>query len=399
LADRKLKIAFIGTKGVPAKWGGIEKYIEKVGQRLAERGHEVTVFASKWYCAGYKESVYAGMHIFRVPSLRFQATDALTNGFWASKAIITGPFEIAHFHGLASYLYVPVVKRAGKLTVTTTHAMESNWENKKYNLLGRWVIKRAFKLGVKHAHATTTVAGHLKDKIRRKFDTDPVLLPSGLEQMHWHPPQIIKNKYDLHGDDFLLFLGRIDPIKRIDWVLDLARRVDANIRLVVAGGAQDSKTEAYLQSLKQKAGNDPNVIFTGPVAGQEKAELFGNCLIFLAPSADEGLPITVLEAAAYAKCCIVSDLPAFQAVIENRQTGFLFPKNNRESFIATVQQLIHSPEQLIRVGEAARNRLAPQFSWDRTAKRTEELYYQLFETERLNSNRRSSLGDRETKNG
>jgi glycosyltransferase involved in cell wall biosynthesis len=99
-----------------------------------------------------------------------------------------------------------------------------------------------------------------------------------------------------------LFLGRIDPIKRIDWVLDLAGLIDVNIRLVVAGGVQDSKTEAYLRSLKQKADKDPIVIFTGPVAGREKAELFGNCLLFLAPSAGEGLPITVLEAAAYGKC-------------------------------------------------------------------------------------------------
>jgi len=141
------------------------------------------------------------------------------------------------------------------------------------------------------------------------------------------------------------------------------------------------------------------VVFTGPVAGQEKAELFGNCIMFLAPSADEGLSITVLEAAAYGKCCIVSDLPAFQAVIENRQTGFLFPKDNKESFINTVQQLIHTPAHLKEVGQRARSRLTPQFNWDRAAKRTEELYYKLIKAERLNSNRRSTLGDQETKYG
>jgi glycosyltransferase involved in cell wall biosynthesis len=379
VTKRKIKIAYIGTKGIPAKWGGIEKYIEEVGKRMVTRGHEVTVFSSKWYCQNYENSLYQGMRIERVPSIQLQATDALTNALWSSLAIIKGNYDIAHFHGLASYYYIPIVKKAGKITITTTHEMESNWENTKYNFLGRLVIKQAFKLGVKHAHYTTTVAQHLKDKIKSIFGREALLLPSGLDRVEYQALDVIKRKYGLHGKDYLLFLGRIDPIKRVEWILDLASILDESIYLVIAGGAQDSSTEAYLKDLKQKAGPDSNIIFTGPVSGREKAELFSNCLLFLAPSMDEGLPLTVLEAISYGQCCIVSDLPAFRTVIENGVTGFLFPTNDKDQFMAMVANLIQTPQKLKLIGKEAKRKITPAFDWDQTVKQTEWLYNQLLD--------------------
>ncbi len=379
MTKRKIKIAYIGTKGIPAKWGGIEKYIEEVGRRMVTRGHDVTVFGSKWYCDKYEEPLYLGMQIQRVPSIKLQATDALTNAFWAALATIKGKYDIAHFHGLASYFYIPMVKKSGKITITTTHAMESNWENTKYNLLGRLVIKQAFKFGIRHAHHTTTVAQHLKDKIKSNYGREALLLPSGLDRVAYQAPDVIKRKYSLYGKDYLLFLGRIDPIKRVEWVLDLSSMLDKNIYMVIAGGAQDSSTEAYLHYLKQKARPDTNVIFTGPVFGREKAELFSNCLMFLAPSMDEGLPLTVLEAIAYGKCCIVSDLPAFRTVIENGLTGFLFPKNDKDQFIATVANLIPAAQKLELIGKTAKQKITSAFDWEKTAERTERLYNQLLD--------------------
>ena len=376
---RKLSIAYVGTKGIPARWGGIETYVEQVGKRLAERGHHITVFSSLWYSAGFKGSQYCGMRIARVPSLRLQATDALTNGFFASWAVMHGAYDIAHFHGLASYFYVPLVRKSGTLTVTTTHAMESNWENRKYNRLGRWMIKRAFEIGIRHSHRTSTVARHLQAKMQRRYAVEPAMLPAGLEPSKPAAAKVITDRYGLRGNDFLLFLGRIDPIKRIEWVVDLHRSVPNRIRIVIAGGAQDSMTGAYLRSLQRASAGNPQVIFTGAVAGRKKRELLSNCIMLVAPSADEGLPLTVLEAASYGRPCVVSDLPAFQSVIENGRTGYLFPKEDRQQFAATVTTALQSPDRLETMGTSAQKELTQRFDWDITAERTESLYYRLLE--------------------
>jgi glycosyltransferase involved in cell wall biosynthesis len=379
MAHKKINIAFIGTKGIPAKWGGIEKYVEEIGKRLAERGHGVTVFSSKWYSNEYQGLEFQGMRIRRIPSIRFQATDALTNAFYATAAVTGGRYDIAHFHGLASYYFIPVVKRAGNITVATAHAMESNWDNVKYNRMGRMVIKIAFKIGMKYAHCITTVAQHLKEKILKDYGRNALLLPSGLDSGEFEAPDIIKKKYGLQGKDYLLFLGRIDPIKRIDWVLDLAGIVDKKTQLIISGGAQDSLTINYLNHLKKRAQEYPNIIFTGSVSGKEKAELFSNCLMFLAPSQDEGLPLTVLEAVSYAKCCIVSDIPAFRSVIENDVSGFIFPKDNKNGFINTVAKLINSPQNLDLIGKEAKRRILSIFDWDKTADKIESIYNNLLD--------------------
>jgi glycosyltransferase involved in cell wall biosynthesis len=377
--NRKIKIAYIGCKGIPAKWGGIEKYIEEVGQRLVDRGHTVTVYGSKWYCADYKQALYKGIRLKQVPTVRFQATDALTNGLSASLATMKNIYDIVHFHGLASYYYIPMVKLTGKITVATTHAMESNWDNVKYNRLGRWVIKKAFETGMKHAHSITTVSKHLKVKIKKEYHRNAILLPAGLDKVKLQEPDIIRKKYGLHGKGYLLFLGRIDPIKRTDWVFHLAQNLDKNINLVIAGGSQDSATENYLNQLKKEAGAYRNIIFTGPVTGKEKAELFSNCLVFLAPSLDEGLPITVLEAIAYGQCCVVSDIPAFTSVIENGVSGFIFPKTSVNKFISTVSNLMNSQQRLMLVGKEAKRKMIAKFDWDDTTKKTERLYCKLLD--------------------
>lgn len=376
-SKKNMCIAYVGTKGIPAKWGGIEIYVEQIGKRLVDRGHNVTVFGSRWYSTDFCDSHHEGIRIVRVPSLRLQATDALTNGLFASWAAIRGSYDVIHFHGLASYFYIPLVRKFGKLTVTTTHAMESNWDNRKYNRFGRWVIKRAFEMGIRYSHRTSTVARHLQKKMQRRYAVQPVLLPAGLEPANPTPARMIKDKYGLCGDDYLLFLGRIDPIKRIEWVVGLHRSISPGIRIVIAGGAQDSMTAAYLQTLQRAAGGNANVIFTGAVTGREKEELLSNCLVFLAPSADEGLPLTVLEAASYGKPCVVSDLPAFQAVLTDGTTGFLFPKKDRRQFAAIVGEVLQSPNRLKAAGLAAKIELTPRFDWDRTAEKTEALYREL----------------------
>ena len=85
MTGSKYRIAMIGLKGIPAKWGGMEKYVEEVGKRLVERGHEVTVFGSRWYCGEDKpRQRVSGMKVRSVPTLHLQPTDALISALLAS---------------------------------------------------------------------------------------------------------------------------------------------------------------------------------------------------------------------------------------------------------------------------------------------------------------------------
>ncbi len=372
----KLRIAIIGTKGIPAKWGGIEKYIEEIGKRLVERGHEVTVFCSRWYTKDFGTNTYKGMRIVRVSTLHHNATDALTNAFLSWVSILRSSFDVVHFHSYGSYYFVPFVKWGGKKTVITTHGVESGWENRKYGSFARYVLKTAFKVGILNSNAVTTVSDHLRAKIKDMYGVDAGVLPGGLDEATFREPFIIKNKYSLIQNKFLLFLGRIDPIKRIHWILDLEDLMHDDMRIVIAGGAQDSSTSAYLKELERNAGS--KTIFTGPVYGEEKEELLSNCLALTSPSWDEGMPLTLLEAAAYGKCCIASDIPAYRTIIEDNVSGFMFPREEKQLFIAKTRELLGMPRTVIAaIGMEAQKRALARFSWERTTDLAEEIYISL----------------------
>ena len=369
-----LRIAMIGTKGIPARWGGIEKYIEETGSRLAARGHSITVFGSRWYCADYRSDYYKGIRICRVPSIPVKATDALSNAFWAVLAVARSNIDVVQFHGFGSYYFVPFVRKCGKKAVVTAHGMESGWDNPKYGRLARQVISRAFRTGVTHADAVTTVAQHLTKKLERQFQVRSEVFPSGLDDGHALAPKRITQQYNLKGGDYLLFLGRIDPIKRVDWIVDLHRHVPTRMKIVIAGGSQDASTRGYHDELINRAASDERIIFTGPVGGDTKAELLSNCALFLSPSSYEGLPISVLEAMSYRRCCVASDIAAHREIIEHQKTGCLFPRDEQGAFFEWVNRLLTHPETAARIGTTAKHYCRETYSWEKTSLAYEDLF-------------------------
>ncbi|MBN2374345.1 glycosyltransferase family 4 protein [bacterium] len=372
-----MRIAMIGTKGIPARWGGIEKYIEEVGKRLAALGHEVTVFGSSWFCKGYNMKTYHGIFLKILPVIPCQALSALNNSFLASTVILLKDYDIVNFHGYASYFFLPVIQKMGKITIVTAHGVESGWSNPKYGPFERFMIRYAFRLGITRADSVFTVADYLKTRIKKDFHVDAHVLPSGLDTPSNDPVRIIRDKYGLNGSDYLLFLGRIDPIKRVDWIADLLPAVTGDIKIVIAGGIQDQTTKDYLKDLKRCTLDHSRIIFTGHVSGREKTELLRHCIALLAPSYDEGLPITVLESLSYGRFCIASDILAHKEVIAHGVNGLLFPRDDKDAFIGIVRRFMHGPKRPIE--ESSQKNVIDIFNWDNTAKRTETLYRKIFD--------------------
>jgi glycosyltransferase involved in cell wall biosynthesis len=103
----------------------------------------------------------------------------------------------------------------------------------------------------------------------------------------------------------------------------------------------------------------------------------------LAPSSYEGLPITVLEAVAYGRCCVASDIPAHSEIIEDRVTGYLFPRNDRSAFVQLINQLIAMPkDRLESIGSEAKIRSLQKLNWENTSASFEQLFRCLLDEKR-----------------
>src|SRR5437868_11643730 len=106
-----MRVAFIGTRGVPATFGGIEHHVEEIGSRLAERGHEVTVYCRANYVPeGQFE--HRGMRLVRLPTVSSKRLDAIVHSALSTVRALGGRYDVVHFHALGPGVMTPVTRYA-----------------------------------------------------------------------------------------------------------------------------------------------------------------------------------------------------------------------------------------------------------------------------------------------
>jgi glycosyltransferase involved in cell wall biosynthesis len=205
-----------------------------------------------------------------------------------------------------------------------------------------------------------------------------VFIPNGIQFSSTHPLRITKEKYGLSEGRFVLFMGRLVPEKRPDWLiqafLELSQKSEAfrTLKLVVAGGS--GGTDGYVRGLKELARENPDVIFAGYVWGEEKEELLSQALVFVLPSYLEGNPIALLEAKSYGLCCLASDIEPHREMIQPGRNGQLFRSGDKRDFKARLAELVAHPEEIQKLGKNAREDIRKRKTWEEVVETTLGVY-------------------------
>jgi glycosyltransferase involved in cell wall biosynthesis len=380
---KKLRIAMVGLKGVPAKWGGHEIYAQEVGRRLVRKGHDVTAFCYSRYNTDFDASNYEGITIQKVYAGPYRPIESLIGGLSSAIRVLGRGFDVAHFHGYGSFYYIPLLKRAGVKTLITAHMYDSAWNNPKWGALARWSIKTGFEIGIRHADYVSTVASYIQKIIRDRYAVTSDVIYSGTDAPTFRPPEIIVQKYGLTGGDYILFMGRLDKIKRVDLLIRAYMMAGScGLKLVIAGGAAD--TSGFDKELHRLADGNRNIIFTGFVHGDLKDELFSNAAFSVSPSVNEGLPITVIESANHAKPCLVSDIPGHREVISCEDPDLLFfDVDDVGDLSRKLRQLCDTNHGALEaIGAQLHQTVTTRYNWDVTAEKVEAAYLGLMERAR-----------------
>ena len=197
-----------------------------------------------------------------------------------------------------------------------------------------------------------------------------VFIPNGVHQPDIRIPQLIKEKFDLDKDEYILFLGRLVPEKGIAYLIEAFKETNTEKKLVIAGGSSD--TDAYQKELKELAKGDNRIIFTGFVQGQILEELYSNAYIYCLPSDLEGMPLSLLEAMSFGNCCLVSDIAECVEVVEDK--AVIFQKSNVVDLRKKLQRLCEQPEEVRIYKKTAACFICHKYSWNDVVARTIELY-------------------------
>lgn len=369
-----MKVAMIGHKRMPSREGGVEIVVEEISTRLAKDGHEVVVYNRKGKNVQdnnadkekNKLKEYKGVKIKTVPTINKKGIDALIYSFFATIMALFGKYDVIHYHaeGPCAMLWIPHMFKIK--TVATIHGLD--WQRSKWGGFATKYIKFGEKVAAKYADEIIVLSEGVQKYFKDTYKRDTSFIPNGVNKPEIKDANIIKEKWGLEKDNYILFLARIVPEKGVHYLLDAYKQIHTDKKLVIAGGA--SHTNDYLESIKENVKSDSRIIMTGFVQGQELEELFSNCYLYCLPSDVEGMPISLLEAMSYGCNCLVSDIEENTQVTEKYATTF--KKSDVNDLKIKLENILSADKVVDK--DVISNFVLRKYNWDEVVKRIVELY-------------------------
>jgi glycosyltransferase involved in cell wall biosynthesis len=366
-----MKIYFIGQKGIPAKFGGVEKHVEDLSTRLVKVGHEVFVYTRNNYTDKNLKK-YCGVNLISLPTLATKHLDAITHTFRACLDLIKRDVDIIHFHsiGPSSLIWLAKLLKPGVPVVFTFHT--KCYEHKKWGRLAKMYLKFSEFMACRLADRIITISPSLNSYTKSKHNIKSIYIPNGVNSKKIIKINKINKKWGLKENNYILTVTRLVGHKGVQYLIDAYKKLNTNKKLVIVGDG--AYTDNYVKELKASARDNKNIIFTGNQVGDELAELFSNAYLFVQPSESEGLSIALLEAMVYKKCVLVSDIRENTDVIKN--CGFSFKTKNVKSLQMKLIYLLKHPSLVKKYGLLAKAEVNKNYNWSKLVITTAKIYRQ-----------------------
>ena len=368
--QNQLRIAFLGMKCMPALGqGGVEVVVEELSTRMAKMGHQVTCYNRSGKQGGKKGlTTYKGVRIVNVPTIDKRGLAAMSASTMAAIRAAFGPYDVVHFHaeGPCAMLWLP--KLVGKRCIATIHGLDH--QRAKWGRLASTYIMLGEKCAVRFADEVIVLSKGVQDYFQKTYGRKTRFIPNGVNRPKLHEADLIRKKYGLEKDGYILFLARLVPEKGLNYLIQAYRHVQTDKKLVIAGGTSD--TDQFVKELKALAAGDDRILFTGFVRGQMLEELYSNAYLYTLPSDLEGMPLSLLEAMSYGNCCLVSDIAECTEVVEDK--AMVFRRGDVEDLREKLQTACDQEELVQGYKKDATEFICGKYDWDEVAKETVRLY-------------------------
>ncbi len=357
----------LGTRGIPASYSGFETCVEQLGQRLVERGHQVTVYCRSHHIS-YPNPEYKGMKLVKLPTIKNKYLDTLCHTLLSSLHCLPGRYEVALYFiaGNSPVTWIP--RLFGVKTVLNVDGLD--WKREKWPAFAKIYIQLAEYLATLLPTRFLTDSKIVQEYYSQRFKRRPLYIPYGSEVELVGPGETLA-KYGLERQKYILFVGRLVPENGAHHLIEAFRELQTNLKCVVVGDAPYAGD--YQLRLKNLAQNDPRIIFTGYLFGKGYMELGSNALIFAGTSGVGGTHPAFLEAMAFGNCLVVNNTP------ENLETigkAGLFYEGQRgaASLKEVLAELLQNPELVEEYRRKARKRAETNFSWEAVTDSYEQLF-------------------------
>lgn len=359
----RIKIALVGTRGVPARYGGFETCIEEVGRRLVDRGHQVVVYCRS--LGGDPANSYLGMDLVHLPALRKRSLETLSHTGLSVLHLITHSVDAAVVFNCANAPFLPLLM--ARQIPFATHVDGLEWGRAKWGPLGQRYYKVAERMSVRFSGALIADAIGIADYYRETHNAATELIAYGAPRVEPGSDRLVQA--GVKRDGYHLLVSRFEPENHVEEIVSGYVASNATMPLVVVGSAPYS--DDYTAQVRAAA--DDRVRFLGGVWDQQLLDqLYANARTYLHGHSVGGTNPSLLRALGAGAATDAYDVVFNREVLGGAGRFFRTPKE----VAALIDDAEADPVAAQRRGAAALLE-ARRYDWDDVAERYESLCLRL----------------------
>jgi glycosyltransferase involved in cell wall biosynthesis len=358
-----MRIAILGTRGIPASYGGFETFAEHLATRLVARGHEVTVYCRAHYVSP-RQMEYHGVRLKVLPTVRHKYFDTVVHAF-LSALHASFRFDAALVCNAANAPFSPILRMTGTPVAINVDGLEH--KRKKWNWLGRRYYQLAEYLSTLLPNEMVTDAQVIHDYYLAQHNAPSTMIAYGSE-VERRPDRELVRKWRVEPNRYVLYVSRLEPENNAHLVIEAFKKVRTAYRLLVVGDAPYA--EHYITDLKARARGDKRIVFTGFVFGQDYRALQQNAYCYVHATEVGGTHPALLEAMGYGNCVLTLATPENLEVVGDAGV----PYADEFDLAEKLQRILRDGSLVHAYRHRAQLRIRSNYDWDRVVDQYEELF-------------------------
>lgn len=361
-----MRIAILGSRGIPANYSGFETCAEELSTRLVSRGHSVIVYC----CSPYSTSdqrFYKGVRRVILPTVR---TKSLEKIIYAAISLLHVSFtrtDVVLMLGLNIPILCWIPRMAGIKVATNVDGLE--WKRKKWGAIASKYLLLAERMAGWASDRLITDARYVQDYYMNKYGKPTTYIAYGADVSHYPPGDTLR-RYNLEKDGYILYVARFDP----EYNALLVREAYEMLRkpgkkLVMVGDSPFSRE--YVKQVRDTDNDD--IIFTGFLYGAGYRELASNACFYIQASEVGGTHPALVEAMGFGNLVLANDVPEHREVLED--AGMFY--KGKDDLAGKMELLLNHPDMAITLKSKAHEIIRKKYSWDDITAAYEKLFTEM----------------------
>ena len=363
-----MKIAILGTRGIPASYSGFETVVEQLASRLIGRGHEVVVYCRP-HVVDPTLTHHKGARLVHLRTIQNKYLDTFVHTcISAGHAARVAKPDVALFFSAGNSPLCLITRRASIPTVINVDGLDS--DRRKWPAFAKAYLRFAERTAPRWADQTLTDSHAVAEMYERRYGQRIAVIPYGVEDPGHRGTETLE-RLGLEPRQYVLFVGRLEPENNphllVEAFAKLGRDHAGGMKLVIVGGAPYAGD--YICRVRRAA--NAHVVFPGYVFGRGYWELLRHAYLFCAPTEVGGTHPVLLEAMAAGGCVLANDYPPNAETVGD--AGVYFSGSGGvDELAAQLKRLLAAPKLVDEYRVRALHR-ARDYSWDAVTDRYEQL--------------------------